>query len=300
MRRYCPICDRSMPTGTFCKTCKRFVKPKEDNSTYYLNESHTDTRAHHDSCEYHETDTKYSSKPTYTLNKNNTYENRNAASTVKPAATSSARPNVRRTAASSSSKKKNPAATLVVIIFLIIFAFNFIIPIAAVVFTEIMDTDEYTQEYTESVNDKYYAVLKEYAKLPCTGREVTDFSLFEKNDIKYRNDSVIDVTIDNYTVPIRYIYMTDSSYHTVVQIKTIEETDAVKHIVIETDMEPENIREMFMEMLAALNISYENITDKEIEAAIFESTETERTISLNSENEIYYSKTYGKFSICVD
>ena len=94
--------------------------------------------------------------------------------------------------------------------------------------------------------------------------------------------------------------MTDSSYHTVVQIKTIEETDAVKHIVIETDMEPENIREMFMEMLAALNISYENITDKEIEAAIFESTETERTISLNSENEIYYSKTYGKFSICVD
>lgn len=70
-KRFCPVCDGRMDTGTFCKTCKRFVKPKEYNTGFYLNESHTNTKVHSDECDYHPKTTTYDNKKTYTVNKNN-------------------------------------------------------------------------------------------------------------------------------------------------------------------------------------------------------------------------------------
>lgn len=79
MRRYCPICDGAIKSGSFCKTCKTFVKVKTDKASYYLNESHKDTRAHNATCDYHINDSKYDAKPTYTINQNNTRYNSNAS-----------------------------------------------------------------------------------------------------------------------------------------------------------------------------------------------------------------------------
>lgn len=40
--KLCPICDSSVNSINFCKTCKRFVTPIENNHTFYLNERRSD------------------------------------------------------------------------------------------------------------------------------------------------------------------------------------------------------------------------------------------------------------------
>ncbi len=40
--KICPICDSPVNSINFCKTCKRFVTPIENNHTFYLNERRSD------------------------------------------------------------------------------------------------------------------------------------------------------------------------------------------------------------------------------------------------------------------
>lgn len=56
--KLCPVCDRKLQTGTWCKNCKRFVKPYEISDGVHINESHSATSDA--DCDYHSTKQQYS------------------------------------------------------------------------------------------------------------------------------------------------------------------------------------------------------------------------------------------------
>lgn len=57
--KLCPVCDKKIKNGTWCKNCKKFVKPYEIADDIHINESHS--RGNDAGCDYHHSRQQYSS-----------------------------------------------------------------------------------------------------------------------------------------------------------------------------------------------------------------------------------------------
>lgn len=57
--KLCPVCDQKIKSGTWCKNCKKFVKPYEIADDIHINESHS--RGNDAGCDYHHSPQQYSS-----------------------------------------------------------------------------------------------------------------------------------------------------------------------------------------------------------------------------------------------
>lgn len=132
----CPLCDRKLPVGTWCKNCKRFVKPYQISSDVHINESHSESQDA--DCDYHNTNQTYSSVFTAqeTSHKSTTSTNYHSSATVNQNRTTtgtySSGTNTQKTA----SQTKTVKVVLVVIAIIWILSFLLPIIISVVKFSE--------------------------------------------------------------------------------------------------------------------------------------------------------------------
>lgn len=56
--KLCPVCDKKIKSGSWCKNCKKFVKPYEIADDIHINESHS--RGNDAGCDYHHSTQQYS------------------------------------------------------------------------------------------------------------------------------------------------------------------------------------------------------------------------------------------------
>ena len=131
--KICPICDKKI-TGTWCRSCHRFVQPWVIKNDIYINERHGE--AHHSECEYHNPVMQFDSqdymKPGYEQKIYGTIEN--------------------RTEKKRNSEKKKKAGKPVKII-IIAYIVIFVLGVLGEVVTELLDEFGGMENVVEAVSD---------------------------------------------------------------------------------------------------------------------------------------------------